>query len=135
MALAVSVVLAALELGLLPALVEPRPALWVSMRTGGGFDGALAGGGRLYRLQPEVIVGLLTRPGFEVYAGAGLGPAYLVRSNGRGVQPSASGVLACRFSVQGGHTLSFLARAEGVAGGGGAVSFDVRLTFDPSPGR
>jgi hypothetical protein len=132
MAFGVSVVLAALELALLPAITEHRPVLWVSTRTGTGPDGALAGkAGRLYRLQPEVVIGFRARDRVEVYAGAGVGPVYLVRSSGGGVVPSASGVLGLRLLTGGDHAVSVLARAEAVGGGGAAVSFDLRLSFDP----
>ena len=132
MAVAVSVVLAALELAALPTLAERRPAVWVGARAGSGVAGALAGkDGRLYRLQPEVVMGLRPRDRLELYAGAGLGPVILVRSNGREIGTSASGVLALRVLLRGGETVSFLARAEGVGGGGAAVSFDVRVSFAP----
>jgi hypothetical protein len=132
MGFGVSVVLAALELALLPALAERRPTLWVSTRTGTGPDGALAGkGGRLYRLQPEVVLGFRAFDRVEVYTGAGLGPVYLVRSSGGGVVPSASGVLGLRLLMRGDPAVSVLARAEAVAGGGAAVSFDLHLTLGP----
>ena len=134
MALAVSVVLAALELAALPTLDERHPAaLWVCVcaRAGSGLDGALAGkGGRLYRLQPELVIGLRPQDHVEVYAGGGVGPAYLVRSSGGGVAASVSGVVGLRLLGRGDRALSLLGRAEGVAGGGAALSLDLHLSFD-----
>jgi hypothetical protein len=132
MVLPVSVVLAALEVGLLPPPAGPGPELRVYARAGGGLAEGLAGkGGQLYRLQPEVVLSLSPRSAFDVYAGAGLGPVYLVRSSGRAVVPSASGVLGLRVAAGGGHAIALLARVEGVGGGGATVTFDLRWICGP----
>ncbi len=129
MGLAVSAVLVALELAL-PDLAAHRPALWLCMRTTAGPEGALAGrGGRVFRAQPEIVLAVRPVGPLELFVGAGVGPAYLVRSPGGGLQPSASGVIGLRVPVQGALLLTFLTRAEVVAGGGAAITLDLRVGF------
>ncbi len=132
MTLPVSVVLAALEVALLSPHADHRPALRVYARAGDGLAGGLAGkAGDLYRLQPEMVLRLTPRSAVDVYVGGGLGPVYLVRSSGHVFVPSASGVLGLRVGTREGRAFAFLARAEGVGGGGVAATLDLCWTFGP----
>jgi hypothetical protein len=128
--LPVSVVLAALEVGGLQPHLDPRPALGVYARAGGGLAGGLGGkGGFVYRLQPELVLSLTPRGPVDVYLGGGLGPVVLIRSSGHAFVPSASGVLGVRVGTGGGQAIAVLARAEGVGGGGVAATLDLCWTF------
>lgn len=126
---AVPVMLAVAELAGLPQPGGPRPALSFGVRTEAGPSDALAGTkGQLYRMQPEVVLALRPLDHVEVFAGAGVAPVYLVRSGGRTAGPSGSTVLGIRVPLRRGWAFAVVGRAEGVLGGGGAVSLNLQVS-------
>ena len=119
-------------LGLLApqAHAGPVPAVELGLRTTAGADEALAGGGaRLYRAQPEVLVGAHPAAHLDLIAGGGLGPAYVVRPPGGAVDLTVSGTLGLRFPVEGANVL-VTARAEALTRGGAAVTLHLGLSLD-----
>lgn len=131
MHLALAAVLAVLELA--PSLTRavPSPAIGLSFRTATGLDERLAGPDTaLYRAQPEILVDLPSGR-LDVFAGGGVGPAYVVRPKGRGegVGVTVSGAAGLRFPLEGAKVLA-MARAEGLGGGGMAITFDLQMSFD-----
>jgi hypothetical protein len=132
MFLAVPAVLAVLELVRWPARAELDPPIGLSFRAATGLDDRLGGPGTsVYRAQPEILLGLHRTPDLDVFAGGGVGPAYVVRPPGRGegFSVTASGTVGLRFPVDGARVLA-IARVDGLGGGGVTITVDLQLTFD-----
>jgi hypothetical protein len=128
---AVAAVLALLAPPPVPAYVGAEPAIELGLRTTAGLDQALAGeGARLYRAQPELVLGVRSAPHLDILAGGGVGPVYVVRPAGGVVDLTVSATLGLHFQMMEGANVLALARAEALAGGGVALTLHVRLSFD-----
>lgn len=132
MFLAVPAVLALLELVRWPARAELGPPIGLSFRAVTGLDERLGGPGTsVYRAQPEILLGLRRTSDLDVFAGGGVGPAYVVRPPGRGegLGVTASGAVGLRFPVDGAKVLA-TARVDGLGGGGVTIMVDFQFSFD-----
>ncbi len=130
MHLAVAAALALAEMGPTSLCKEPGcPTIKLGLRTGGVLDQVLTGANaRLYRAQPEVLLGFRPADHATLLIGGGAGPAYFVGPSAGAVDLTLSGALGLHVSV-GGADLLAIVRAEAAMRGAAAVTFDVRVTF------
>jgi hypothetical protein len=110
------------------------PSVTLNLRAAAGHDEALLGPlSTFYRAQPELLFGLRPAAHLALFAGGGLGAAYLVpdaREHGMTEGPAftLSGALGARFPWEG-VPVTATARAEAVGGRGMAVTFDLALAL------
>ncbi len=117
------------------ASTEPyAPSVVLELRAAAGHDEALLGPlAMFYRTAPELQLGIHPVPRLELFAGGGLGPAYVVPdlgAHGMSAGPtfSLSGALGARFPWER-VPVSAVARAESVRGYGTALTFDLALNL------
>jgi hypothetical protein len=110
------------------------PSLILELRAAAGHDEALLGPmATFYRNQPELQLGFRPLAHLELFAGGGLGSAYVVPDPGaQGVASgptfTVSGALGARFPWER-VPVSAVARAESVNGHGVAVTLDLTLNL------
>ncbi len=108
------------------------PSVTLELRAAAGRDEARLGPvATFYRAQPELQVGFRPVTKLELFAGTGLGPAYVVPDFGaRGIAPgptfSLSGALGARFPWER-VPVSVVTRSESVRGLGTAVMLVLAL--------
>jgi hypothetical protein len=110
------------------------PSVTVELRAAAGHDEALLGPVEtFYRAQPELLFGLRPIAHLAVFAGGGVGAAYLVPDageHGTAARPTVtlSGVLGARFPWER-VPVTAVTRAESVRGGGTAVTLSLALAL------
>ena len=110
------------------------PSFTLELRAAAGHDEALLGPlSSYYRAQPELLFGLKPLPKLSLFAGGGLGAAYVVPDPGArnamaGPVLTLSGALGARFPWER-VPVTTVARAQAVTGYGVAVTIDVALAL------
>jgi hypothetical protein len=108
------------------------PSLTLELRAAAGHDDALLGPlPTYYRTQPEVLFGLRPVAHVSLFAGGGIGAAYVVpdatvRGVAMGPALTFSGALGARFPWER-VPVTAVTRAETVTGGGTALTLNLAL--------
>ncbi len=111
------------------------PSITLELRAAAGHDEPLLGPlSQYYRTQPELLFGLEPLPKLSLFAGGGIGAAYVVPDAGarmttEGPVLTLSGALGARFPWER-VPVTTVARAQAVTGYGVAVTIDVALALN-----
>lgn len=115
------------------------PSLLLELRAAAGHDDALLGPvTSFYRMQPELLFGMHPAAHVEIFAGGGVGSAYVVpdyawmRGLSSGPTFTVSGALGTRFPLER-LPVTAVARAQSVGGYGMALTIDVAVNLAAKP--